>query len=171
MLLYGLLHLAGYELSLDELKRFRQWGSLTPGHPEVGLTPGVEVSTCLLGQGAANAVGMAVAEAFWRPPTTAPMPPLSTITPMPLVSDGDLMEGISAEASSLAGHLGLGKLILLYDDNLISSDGPRHWPLAKMSWLAMPPMVGKHCALPMAMIVMPSKPPLPLRVPIALVRV
>ena len=124
MLLYALLHLAGYELSLDELKRFRQWGSLTPGHPEVGVTPGVEVSTGPLGQGAANAVGMAVAEAFLaatynRPDAT----PIDHYT-YALVSDGDLMEGISAEASSLAGHLGLGKLVLLYDDNLISLDGP-----------------------------------------------
>ena len=124
MLLYGLLHLAGYELSLDELKRFRQWGSLTPGHPEVGLTPGVEVSTGPLGQGAANAVGMAVAEAFLAASyNRADATPIDHYT-YALVSDGDLMEGISAEASSLAGHLGLGKLILLYDDNLISLDGP-----------------------------------------------
>ena len=124
MLLYGLLHLAGYELSLDELKRFRQWGSLTPGHPEVGLTPGVEVSTGPLGQGAANAVGMAVAEAFLAATyNRADATPIDHYT-YALVSDGDLMEGISAEASSLAGHLGLGKLVLLYDDNLISLDGP-----------------------------------------------
>lgn len=124
MLLYGLLHLAGYDLPLEEIKRFRQWGSLTPGHPEVGVTPGVEVSTGPLGQGAANAVGMAVAEAFlaanYNRPDAAPVDHYTYA----LVSDGDLMEGVASEAASLAGHLGLGKLIFLYDDNLISLDGP-----------------------------------------------
>jgi transketolase len=124
MLLYGLLHLAGYDLPMDELKRFRQWGSMTPGHPEVGITPGVEVSTGPLGQGAANAVGMAVAEAFLAATYNRPdIAPVDHYT-YAIVSDGDLMEGIASEAASLAGHLGLGKLIFLYDDNLISLDGP-----------------------------------------------
>jgi len=124
MLLYSLLHLAGYDVSLDELKRFRQWNSITPGHPEVGVTPGVEVSTGPLGQGAANAVGMAVAEAFLAATYNRDgHTPVNHWT-YALVSDGDLMEGIAAEAASLAGHLGLGKLIFLYDDNLISLDGP-----------------------------------------------
>lgn len=124
MLLYGLLHLAGYDVSLDDLKRFRQWGSITPGHPEVGVTPGVEVSTGPLGQGAANAVGMAVAEAFLAATYNRDAAQPVDHWTYALVSDGDLMEGISAEAASLAGHLGLGKLIFLYDDNLISLDGP-----------------------------------------------
>ncbi|MFN5368824.1 MAG: transketolase [Roseiflexaceae bacterium] len=124
MLLYGLLHLAGYEVSLDDLKRFRQWGSITPGHPEVGVTPGVEVSTGPLGQGAANAVGMAVAEAFLAATYNRDAAQPVDHWTYALVSDGDLMEGIAAEAASLAGHLGLGKLIFLYDDNLISLDGP-----------------------------------------------
>jgi transketolase len=124
MLLYGLLHLAGYDVPMDELKRFRQWGSMTPGHPEVGVTPGVEVSTGPLGQGAANAVGMAVAEAFLAATYNRPdIAPVDHYT-YAIVSDGDLMEGIASEAASLAGHLGLGKLIFLYDDNLISLDGP-----------------------------------------------
>lgn len=124
MLLYSLLHLAGYDVSLDELKRFRQWNSITPGHPEVGVTPGVEVSTGPLGQGAANAVGMAVAEAFLAATYNRDgHTPVNHWT-YALVSDGDLMEGIASEAASLAGHLGLGKLIFLYDDNLISLDGP-----------------------------------------------
>lgn len=124
MLLYSLLHLAGYDVSLDELKRFRQWNSITPGHPEVGVTPGVEVSTGPLGQGAANAVGMAVAEAFLAATYNRDgHTPVNHWT-YALVSDGDLMEGIASEAASIAGHLGLGKLIFLYDDNLISLDGP-----------------------------------------------
>ena len=124
MLLYSLLHLAGYDVSIDELKRFRQWNSITPGHPEVGVTPGVEVSTGPLGQGAANAVGMAVAEAFLAATYNRDSHTPVNHWTYALVSDGDLMEGIAAEAASLAGHLGLGKLIFLYDDNLISLDGP-----------------------------------------------
>jgi len=124
MLLYALLHLSGYDVPMVELQRFRQWGSQTPGHPEVGVTPGVEVSTGPLGQGAANAVGMAVAEAFLAATYNQhDAQPVNHWT-YALVSDGDLMEGIASEAASLAGHLGLGKLIFLYDDNLISLDGP-----------------------------------------------
>lgn len=124
MLLYSLLHLAGYDLSLDELKHFRQWGSKTPGHPESHMTPGVEVSTGPLGQGFGNGVGMAMAEAFLSATFNRPDQELFDHYTYGIVSDGDLMEGISAEAASLAGHLQLGKLIYLYDDNLISLDGP-----------------------------------------------
>ena len=119
-LLYGLLHLSGYALSLDDLKQFRQWGSKTPGHPERGHTPGVEVTTGPLGQGIANAVGMAIAEvhlaARYNRDGHAPIDHHTYA----LVGDGDLMEGVAAEAASLAGHLRLGKLICLYDDNHVT---------------------------------------------------
>jgi transketolase len=124
MLLYSALHLSGYALSLDELKRFRQWGSLTPGHPErdrVHVTPGVEVTTGPLGQGFANGVGMAIAERFLRERYGSDIQDHHIYA---IVSDGDLMEGIASEAASLAGHLRLGRLIYLYDDNDISLDGP-----------------------------------------------
>lgn len=120
MLLYALLHLTGYGVSLDDLKNFRQWGSITPGHPEYGLTPGVETTTGPLGQGTANAVGMAIAEAFLAATYNRDGHKIIDHYTYALVSDGDLMEGLSAEASSLAGHLKLGKLIFLYDDNLVS---------------------------------------------------
>ena len=123
MLLYALLHLSGYDLPLAELMAFRQWGSLTPGHPELHLTPGVETSTGPLGQGLTNAVGMAIAERWLAARFNRPDFPLVDHTTYALVSDGDLMEGISHEACSLAGHLGLGKLIFLYDDNHITIDG------------------------------------------------
>ena len=122
-LLYSLLHLTGYNLPLDELRNFRQWGSKTPGHPEYGLTPGVEVTTGPLGQGFTNGVGMAIAEAHLAAEFNVPGNQVINHTVYALVSDGDLMEGISAEAASLAGHLRLGKLIYLYDDNRISIDG------------------------------------------------
>ncbi|MBO9322009.1 MAG: transketolase, partial [Roseiflexus sp.] len=124
MLLYSLLHLTGYDLSLDELRRFRQWGSKTPGHPERHVTPGVEVSTGPLGQGFGNAVGMAIAEAFLAATYNRSGYTLFDHYTYAIVSDGDLMEGVAAEAASLAGHLKLGKLIYLYDDNRISLDGP-----------------------------------------------
>lgn len=120
MLLYALLHLAGYDLSLEELKNFRQWDSKTPGHPEYGHTVGVETTTGPLGQGAANAVGMAAAEAFLAAKYNREGFPVIDHYTYALVSDGDIMEGVVAEASSLAGHWKLGKLIYLYDDNLIS---------------------------------------------------
>ncbi len=123
MLLYALLHLAGYDLPLDELKAFRQWGSRTPGHPENVLTPGVEVTTGPLGQGLTNAVGMAVAEAFLAATFDRPGHGVIDHRIYALVSDGDLMEGVASEAASLAGHLALGKLIALYDDNHISIEG------------------------------------------------
>jgi transketolase len=123
MLLYSLLHLTGYDLSLDELKNFRQWGSLTPGHPEYGLTPGVEVTTGPLGQGFVNGVGMAIAASHLA--ATFNQRGHEIIDPFiyAIVTDGDLMEGVTSEAASLAGHLSLGRLIYLYDDNHISIDG------------------------------------------------
>ncbi|RME75396.1 MAG: transketolase [Chloroflexi bacterium] len=123
MLLYSLLHLTGYDLPLEQLKQFRQWGSLTPGHPEYGLTPGVETTTGPLGQGFATGVGMAMAEAFLAATFNRPGFELVNHYTYAIVSDGDLMEGVSHEAASLAGHLKLGKLIYLYDDNHISIDG------------------------------------------------
>ena len=123
MLLYSLLYLTGYDLPLDELKRFRQWGSHAPGHPERGLTPGVETTTGPLGQGFANGVGLAIAERFLAAHFNRPDHTLVDHHIYGLVSDGDLMEGVSAEAASLAGHLGLGKLIYVYDQNGISLAG------------------------------------------------
>ena len=123
MLLYSLLYLTGYDLPLDELTRFRQWGSRAPGHPERGLTPGVETTSGPLGQGFANGVGLAIAERFLSAHFNRPDYPLVDHYTYGLVSDGDLMEGVTAEAASLAGHLGLGKLIYLYDQNGISLAG------------------------------------------------
>ena len=124
MLLYSLLHLTGYDLTLDDLKAFRQWESRTPGHPEVFMTPGVEATTGPLGQGSANAVGMAIAERYLAGYFNRPDHTLVDHFTYSLVSDGDLMEGISSEAASLAGHLKLGKLIYLYDANEVTLDGP-----------------------------------------------
>jgi len=124
MLLYSLLHLHGFDLSLDEIKNFRQWQSKTPGHPEAFLTAGVEATTGPPGQGSANAVGMAVAERALASHFNRPEHTVVDHFTYALVSDGDLMEGVSAEAGSLAGHLKLGKLIYLYDANDISLDGP-----------------------------------------------
>jgi transketolase len=120
MLLYSLLHLTGYDLPLAEIRNFRQWGSRTPGHPERGHTPGVETTTGPLGQGLANAVGMAMAEAHLAARFNRPGYDIVNHYTYCLAGDGDLMEGVTAEAVSLAGHLGLGKLIVLYDDNRIS---------------------------------------------------
>jgi len=122
-MLYALLHLYGYDLPLEELKRFRQWGSKTPGHPEAGLAPGVEVTTGPLGQGIGMAVGMAIAEAHLAAVFNRPGHQVIDHFTYVLASDGDLMEGVAAEACSLAGHLGLGKLIVLYDDNGVSLAG------------------------------------------------
>ncbi len=123
MLLYSLLHLTGYDLPLDEIKAFRQWGSRTPGHPERGHTPGVETTTGPLGQGLANAVGMAIAERFLAEQFNHPQMSIVDHRVWGFVSDGDLMEGVASEAASLAGHLRLGKLNLIYDDNHITIDG------------------------------------------------
>ncbi|HEX9303712.1 MAG TPA: transketolase [Thermoanaerobaculia bacterium] len=124
MLWYCLLYLTGYDLQMDDLKAFRQWGSRTPGHPEYRLTPGIEATTGPLGQGTANAVGMAIAERFLSSRFNRPGQEIVNHRTFALVSDGDLMEGISNEASSLAGHLGLHKLTFLYDSNHVSLDGP-----------------------------------------------
>ncbi len=123
MLLYSLLFLNGYDISLEDLKCFRQWGSKTPGHPEHGVTPGVEVTTGPLGQGFVNGVGMAIVEAHLAALFNQPGHNLIDHYIYAIVTDGDLMEGVASEAASLAGHLGLGKLIYLYDDNHISIDG------------------------------------------------
>jgi len=123
MLLYSLLHLTGYELSLDEIKNFRQFGSKTPGHPEYGLTPGVEITTGPLGQGFANGVGMAMGAAHLAAKfNQKDFSPIDHYV-YAIVSDGDLMEGVASEAASLAGHLKLGKLIYLYDDNHVTIEG------------------------------------------------
>lgn len=123
MLLYSLLHLTGYGLSLDELKDFRQWGSRTPGHPEHGLTPGVETTTGPLGQGISNSVGMAIAEKWLAQHFNRPGHNIVDHYTYVIASDGDMMEGVSSEASSIAGHLGLSKLICFYDDNHITIEG------------------------------------------------
>ncbi|HUX10027.1 MAG TPA: transketolase, partial [Terriglobia bacterium] len=123
MLLYSLLHLAGYDMALDELKQFRQWGSKTPGHPEYRLDEGIETTTGPLGQGLANGVGMAIAERYLAAYFNRPGHELVDYKIYAIVSDGELMEGVGSEAASLAGHLGLSNLIYLYDDNHISIEG------------------------------------------------
>jgi transketolase len=122
-LIYSLLYLSGYDLPLEQLMNFRQWRSLTPGHPEYGLTPGVEVTTGPLGQGFGNGVGMAIAEAHLAAEFNRPGFDVVNHYVYAIVTDGDLMEGVASEAASLAGHLQLGKLIYLYDDNRITIDG------------------------------------------------
>ncbi|PYS93471.1 MAG: transketolase [Acidobacteria bacterium] len=123
MLLYSLLHLTGYDLPLEELKNFRQWGSKTPGHPEYGLTPGIEITTGPLGQGFANGVGLGVGAAHLAAKFNKDSFPVIDHYVYAIVSDGDLMEGVASEAASLAGHLKLGKLIYLYDDNHVTIEG------------------------------------------------
>ncbi|MGH2523348.1 MAG: transketolase, partial [Anaerolineales bacterium] len=124
MLLYSLLHLTGYDsMPLDDILNFRQWGSKTPGHPESHLTPGVETTTGPLGQGISNAVGMAIAEAHLAARFNRPGHEIVNHYTYVIASDGDLMEGVASEACSVAGHLRLGKLIVLYDDNKISLAG------------------------------------------------
>ena len=131
MLLYSLLHLTGYDVSMEDLQSFRQWGSITPGHPEYGVTPGVEATTGPLGQGFTNAVGMAIAERRLAAEFNQDGPDGTIVDHWTYViaSDGDLQEGIASEAASLAGHLRLGRLVMLYDDNLIQLDGP-----TRMAW-------------------------------------
>jgi transketolase len=123
VLQYSLLHLCGYDLGLEDLKQFRQWGSRTPGHPERGHTPGIEVTTGPLGQGVGNAVGMAIAERFLAERYNRPGQEVVDHHTYVICSDGDMMEGVSQEAASIAGHFGLGKLIVCYDDNHITIDG------------------------------------------------
>jgi len=123
MLQYSLLHLVGYDLGLDDLKQFRQWGSRTPGHPERGHTPGIEITTGPLGQGLGNAVGMAMAERFLAERFNRPGHEIVDHRVYAICSDGDLMEGVSQEAASIAGHFGLGELVVCYDDNHITIDG------------------------------------------------
>ena len=123
MFLYGLLHLTGYEVSLEDIRQFRQWDSITPGHPEYGHTPGVETTTGPLGQGFSNGVGMAMAQEYLAQYFNRPGYPLVDYFIYGVVSDGDMMEGISAESASIAGHLGLGKLIYIYLDNQITIEG------------------------------------------------
>lgn len=123
MLLYSLLHLTGYEVPLEQLKQFRQAGSITPGHPEYGVTPGVETTTGPLGQGFANGVGMAIAQKYLAAYFNRPGHTIVDYRIFAIVSDGDLMEGVASEAASLAGHLGLGNIVYLYDDNHISIEG------------------------------------------------
>ncbi len=126
MLLYSLLHLTGYDVSIAQIKQFRQWGSITPGHPESELTPGVEVTTGPLGQGFANGVGMAIAQAHLAARYNRPGFKIIDHFTYGIVSDGDLMEGVASEAASLAGHLKLGKLIYLYDNNHITLSASTH---------------------------------------------
>jgi transketolase len=123
VLQYALIHLCGFDLSIEDLRSFRQWGSRTPGHPERGHTPGIEVTTGPLGQGVANAVGMAMAERFLAESFNRPGYEVVNHHTYAICSDGDMMEGISQEASSIAGHFGLGKLIVCYDDNRVTIDG------------------------------------------------
>ncbi len=123
LLLYSLLYLTGYDLTLDDIKQFRQWGSKTPGHPEHTLVKGIETTTGPLGQGFGNGVGMAIAERYLAAYFNRPGHELLNYKVYALVSDGDLMEGVASEAASLAGHLGLSNLIYIYDNNHISIEG------------------------------------------------
>ena len=123
MLQYAALHLAGYDLTLDDLRQFRQWGSRTPGHPELGHTAGIETTTGPLGQGFANGVGMAIAQRFLADRYNRPQHAILDSWVYSICSDGDMMEGVTQEAASLAGHLGLGRLVYVYDDNHITIDG------------------------------------------------
>ena len=142
-LLYSLLHVTGYDLSLDQIKQFRQWGSITPGHPERGLTPGVETTTGPLGQGFGNGVGMAISEAHLAARYNRPGFEIVDHFTYGLVSDGDLMEGVSSEAASLAGQLELGKLIYLFDNNHVTlSAGTNISPATRTSRNASRRMAG-----------------------------
>ena len=159
MLLYSMLHLTGYDVTMDDLKSFRQWGSRTPGHPEFGHTAGVETTTGPLGQGVANAVGMAVAERFLAATFGADVVDHYTYV---LAGDGCMMEGISSEAASFAGHQKLGKLILIYDDNHITIDGPTDLAFSEdVCASASRPTAGTCSASPTATTWTPSTRPSP----------
>ncbi len=132
MLLYSLLYLTGYGVSLDDIKEFRQWESKTPGHPEFGHTPGVETTTGPLGQGVANAVGMAMAERHMAAVFNKEGQELINHFTYAMCGDGDLMEGVAMEAIAMAGHLGLGRLVLIYDDNEITIEGKTDITFQKM---------------------------------------
>ena len=123
MLLYAMLYLSGYDLPLEQIKHFRQLGSMTPGHPEYGITPGVETTTGPLGQGVGNGIGMAIAAKHLRARFERDESGLFDHRVFGICGDGDLMEGVSSEAASIAGHLGLGNLVYIYDDNHITIDG------------------------------------------------
>jgi len=150
-LLYALLHLTGYDLSLEEIKNFRQWNSKTPGHPERGQTPGVEITTGPLGQGFAHGVGLALAESWLATRVNRPGHAIINHYTYGIVSDGDLQEGISYEAASLAGHWKLGKLIYLYDDNDVQIEGPTDtnftedvaWRFQAQNWQVLGPLDGE----------------------------
>lgn len=144
-LLYAMLHVAGYDLSLEDLKNFRQWGSKTPGHPEYGVTPGVDVSTGPLGHGFAMAVGLAMAEEMMAARYNKEGYKVVDHYTYGITSDGDQMEGVASEAASLAGTLGLGKLIFLYDDNKITMKAARTLPSGKMWEPGSKPMAGRCC--------------------------
>lgn len=147
-LLYAMLHLAGYDVSMEDLKAFRQWGSRTPGHPEYGHTAGVEATTGPLGQGLAMAAGMAVAERYLARLLNRPELPLMDHHTYVLCGDGDLQEGVAQEAISLAGHLGLGKLIVLYDSNDIQLDGPVAWANSEDTGAKMESMHWQYLRVP-----------------------
>jgi transketolase len=142
MLLYAALHLSGYELSIEDLAQFRQWGSRTPGHPERGVTPGVEVNTGPLGQGVANAVGMAIAESMLAARYNRSGNEIVGHRTWVVAGDGDMMEGVSGEAASLAGQLGLAKLTVFYDDNHISIEGSTSLAFASTSLADSKPTAG-----------------------------
>jgi transketolase len=144
MLLYSLLHLFGYDVSLEDLKQFRQWSSKTPGHPEYGHTSGVEVTTGPLGQGVANAVGMAIAQKYLAARYNKESFSIFDYNIYAIAGDGCLQEGVSSEASSLAGHLGLDNLIIIYDDNHITIDGDTSLSFRN----AIRPTVGIRSRLP-----------------------
>jgi len=143
MLLYTLLYLTGYDISLEDLGAFRQWGSKTPGHPERQHPPGTEMTTGPLGQGLAAAAGMAIAEAHLAARFNRPDHRIVDHFTYAFASDGDLMEGVSCEACALAGHLGLGKLIVLYDDNRVPWRGPPQCVSQRMSKNGLMPAAGR----------------------------
>ena len=152
ILLYTLLHLSGYEVSVEDLKKFRKLGSITPGHPEVGVTPGVEATTGPLGQGISTSVGFAIAERNLAQTYNKDDLNIVDHYTFTICGDGDLMEGVAQEAMSLAGHLGLGKLIVLYDSNDVCSDGFVQEANSEDVQKNMQLWDGRHCMWKMVMI-------------------